>query len=112
MAPKPPFTDLFHMTGQTPYSVEQNILKLRDTHDQLQQTVASIQATLANLPTIYSLKQIKDALSPTGSNPLPTASLLNTTPPPSSPVEQPPTTPVDDGIPSHLDQVNAVYATN
>jgi hypothetical protein len=100
------------MTGQVPHVVEQNILTIRDQLDRLLTSHQQLQDAVANLPPIYSLKDIQSALSPAGTNPLPTAALLNTVPPPTSPVEQPPTTPVDDKIPSHIDQVNAVYASN
>jgi hypothetical protein len=107
-----PFTDLFHMTGKTPYEVEQNILRLRDALDKLQQQHADTRDALNNLPPIYSLKDIQDALGPTGTNPLPTAELLNTVPAPTGGVPPPDPQPVDDGIPDHSAEVNAVYATN
>ena len=100
------------MTGKTPYEVEQNILKLRESLDNLAKEHQLTRQTLLNLPPIYSLDEIQQALSPTGSNPLPTAAALNTTPAPSSPVEPPPPTPVDDGIPDHSAEVNAVYAAH
>jgi len=112
MSERPSFTDLFHMTGKVPYEVEQNILRLRDAIERLAGDHADTRSVVENLPPIYSLDQIQQALGPTGSNPLPTAGLPNTTPAPSSPVEPPPPAPVDDGIPDHSAEVNAVYATN
>lgn len=112
MANDPLFTDLFHMTGQVPYSVEQNILRLRDALDRLQQQHADTRQTLDNLPPIHSLAEIQHALGPTGTNPLPTAELLNTVPAPTGGVPPPAPQPVNDGIPDHSAEVNAVYATN
>lgn len=107
-----PFTDLFHMTGHVSYEVEQNILKLRDAIDRLAGQHQATRNALVGLPTIHTLAEIQEALGPTGSHPLPTAELLNTVPPPTGGVEPPPPEPVNDGIPSHLAEVEAVYAVH
>lgn len=107
-----PFTDLFHITGQVPHQVEQNILKLRDALDALRRDHNATRDALLNLPPIYSLDEIQQALAPTGSNPLPTAELLNTVPAPTGGVPPPDPQPVGDGIPSHLAEVEAVYAAH
>ncbi len=105
-----PFTDLFHMTGKVPYEVEQNILRLRTALDDLKLQHQNLREDVANLPPILSLADIQQGLGPTGSNPLPTAELLNTVPAPTGGVPPPDPQPVDDGIPDHSAEVNAVYA--
>ncbi len=100
-----------HMTGTIPWPVEQNIEDLRTAYHQLEAQHQDLMAQVASLPPILSIEEIRQALGPLGSSPLPTAELLNTVPAPSSP-EGPPSTPVDDGIPSHIAEVNAVYAAS
>lgn len=92
------------MTGQVPWDVEQNILDLRQAIDQLRAEHDQTKANLAALPPILSMEEIQSALGPTGTNPLPTAGLVNTVPPPTQPSSPPPQ---DDGIPNYLSIVQA-----
>lgn len=100
--------DFHHMTG-IPWEVEQNLQKLRSELEMTQQVNADLMARIQRLPPILSIEQIRQALGPMGGSALATAGLLNTVPAPTNPVP-PPATPVADGIPSHISEVNAVYA--
>lgn len=104
MARKP--IDLPHLTG-APYGVEQAIYLLRDALADAQAENDDLRARFESLPPILSLEEIQAQLGPMGSNPIPTAGLLNTTPPETG-GEGPP--PVDDGIPDYLSIVQAEHA--
>lgn len=99
-------TDLPHFTGEVPYQTEQAILLLRSALDR---HIQELHARIDNLPAPLSLSEIQQELSPTGSYPLPTAALLNTTPPPTSPGSTAPPTPVEDGVPDFIDIVTAAH---
>ena len=101
--------DLPHLTGQIPYDVEQAILRLREALEGLQGEVSSARARLLTMPPGLTLPEIQAALAPTGAYALPTAGALNTLPAPVNPAP-PPGTPVNDGIPNHLPEVQATYA--
>src|SRR5262245_22084310 len=98
--------DIDHITGQVPYAVEQAILKLRDAIQFNADFLNKINARLDAMPPQLTLADIQRELSPTGSYPLPTAGLLNTTPPVTQPSENP-APPIEDGIPDHLAEVQA-----
>ena len=103
MARKP--IDLPHLTGAS-YGVEQAIYLLRDALADAQAENDDLRARFESLPPILSLEEIQAQLGPMGSNPIPTAGLLNTTPPDTG-GEGPP--PVDDGIPDYLSIVQAEH---
>lgn len=77
--------DLPILTGTIPHDAEQAILRLREAIEALQAQVSAG----TGLAGQSSLDQIQQALGPQGSNPLPTAGLLNTLPPSTNPVPTP-----------------------
>lgn len=92
--------DLPSFTGQVPHDVEQAIMRLRgELETALAQSREALDR-LAAMPAPLTLAQISAALGATGSNPIPTAELLNTNPAPTQP---PPNPPPEDGIPDHED---------
>lgn len=101
-------TELFTMTGEVPHTVEQNILLLRDAFDKVKVQLAEARAFLASLPPVLTIEQIQQQLGPLGSNPLPTAGLLNTTP---ADTNAPAVPGVDDGIPDYSGIVSADAAS-
>lgn len=88
-------TDLPIFTGEVPHQTEQAILLLRQALDD---KVNELHARIDAIPPGLSLADIQRELSPTGSYPLPTAALLNTTEPPTNPDSGAPPTPVEDGL--------------
>jgi len=84
--------DLPTLTGQIPRDVEQAILRLREAIEDQQLRAEALVAAVQALPAPLSIAEIQAALAPTGTHPLPTAALLNTTPAQTGPV--PPAQPV------------------
>ena len=98
--------DLPHLTGVVPYQAEQAVLRLREAIESMS---ASLHKRIDAIPRTLTLEEIQQALSASGSHPLPTAGLLNTLPAQSSPV-QPSPPPAPSPIPNHLATVQAVFA--
>lgn len=99
--------DLPHITGQVPYDVERAIALLRETIEGHGRQLEALDSQFAGLPQPLTLPEIQEALSPSGAYPLPTAALLNTNPPPSTPGSTAPPNPINDGIPNFLAIVQA-----
>lgn len=90
--------DIPTITGQVPYGVEQAIQRIREMLQVHIGRVEDLEDRFAAQPAPLTLAEIQRELSPTGSYPLPTAALLNTNTPPTSPTTEAPPTPVDDGL--------------
>lgn len=106
----PHAVDLPHFSGQVPHDVEQAILRLREAIEFNALRVSRVNDQLSAMPRPLTIEEIQARLSPTGDYPLPTAGLLNTTPPVTAPTtggNTPPPPPVDDGIPDYLSIVQA-----
>lgn len=96
--------ELPHITGKVPYAVEESINILRRELELGLRRIQAAEAFIAEAPPILTIEEIQEALGPLGSNPLPTAGLLNTTPADTNP---PPAPGPDDGIPDYLSIVQA-----
>ena len=81
--------DLPTLPAGTPYDLQQTVNVLRDHLEHAYELIGIQDARLASLPPPLTLDQIQQALSATGSHPLPTAELLNTNPPPTGPIPPP-----------------------
>lgn len=100
-------TDLPNITGKVSWETEQAILLLRQ---ELDRHVQDLHDRIDAIPPGLDLATIQQELSPTGSYPLPTASLLNTEPPQTTPTGGGvPPTPIEDGIPNFIDIVTAAH---
>ncbi len=100
--------NLPHITGQVPYDVERTIQILREQLESAVGRLEEHEAYMAAQPPILTMEEIQEALGPTGSNPLETAGLLNTTPAETTP---PPPPPPDDGIPDYIAIVTAAHGS-
>lgn len=80
--------DLPSITGKVHHDVEQAILRLREALESTQAMARAAQSTAASQPAL-TLPQIQEALSPTGSHPLATASALNSNEAPATPPQTP-----------------------
>lgn len=88
--------DLENISGLVPHQVEQVILRLRAAIEDLQDQNVALRNQIGAIPAPVApltIEEIRDALSATGPAPLPTAGLLNTEPPPTSPVQPVPLPP-------------------
>lgn len=93
-------------TGEVKYNTEQAIYRLREA---LEMHVRDLHNKIDGIPPGLTLAEIQRELSPTGSYPLPSAALLNTETPPTSPGGGDPTPPVEDGIPDFTAIVVAAH---
>ncbi len=101
--------DLPNLEGKADYDVVRAIHLLWNALDTAQAKNAELVKRIEALPPQLTLEEIQAALGPQGTHTLPTAALLNTTPPETTPT---PPTPAPNTVPDHSDIVNAVYATH
>lgn len=71
------------------FDMQRTIDMLRDSLEHAHELIGLQAARVAALPPPLTLDQIQQALAATGSHPLPTADLLNTNPPPTTPIPPP-----------------------
>lgn len=76
--------------GHLDYSTQRAINILRENLEDAHSVNDALVARLRGMPAPLTLDQIQAALSPTGSHPIATAALLNTTPAPTNPPIPPP----------------------
>lgn len=100
--------DIPHLSGVVPYLAEQAFQRLRESVESLQQGQQKTEQLIAAMPVPLTLDEIQQALGPQGSHTLPTAGLLNTTPPQTSPGEPPAP---QNTVPDHSDIVATVSAS-